>query len=452
MGSCSDQYLREYREASSRLTGGPVVPQTHGARFRALMREVLASPTFEVLMGLVILVNTVTLGIDAELDVTHDSPLWLERLEHVFLSIYTVEICIKLSSHGVRTCFKRGWFIFDLVLVTLGVSYSWMVKPISVHLTGETGSDAGIFQRVIALRVLRLLRMIRALRMLPLLKASWRMVSGLLESWGTMVSMLVLLTLALYLFACLGLEVITKSESVQVTLQEHGLVAHFDSIITIMLTLTQFVTLDSCASIYYPIIKNHPELVFYFFPVIVIVSISLMNLVTAVLVEGGMALAHKDQRELRKEHFQKIKMLDPEFREFFRRVDADGSGTIQVVEMEHLALTCYPDALRDKIDAESLIELWDLLDADGSGDIDEAEFVDGLLILCLAEHDVISNDTLGLTKLIKANQNKSVHIQKTMQHVVVELKAINEGFARLAHTMERRSQRIHAGAPHMVHI
>eukprot|EP00812_Abedinium_dasypus_P010802 NODE_43_length_2491_cov_367.983990.p1 GENE.NODE_43_length_2491_cov_367.983990~~NODE_43_length_2491_cov_367.983990.p1 ORF type:complete len:755 (+),score=193.25 NODE_43_length_2491_cov_367.983990:79-2343(+) len=436
--SGSNTYLREYRESTSSI----LEPLTCFGRSRKQMGEVLQSTAFEVVIGLVIFANAVTLGVDAELDLTNDSPQWLSRLEHVFLAIYTAEICMRLISFGAKANIRKGWFIFDLVLVTSGISYSWVVKPAS-----PSRGDGGMLGQIVALRLLRFLRLMRVLRMLPLLKPAWRMVSGLLESWSTMMSMLVLLVLALYLFACLGLEVITKDALVQETLQEHDLVAHFDSLGVIMLTLVQFVTLDSCAGIYYPIIKNHPELLLYFFPVIVIVSISLMNLVTAVLVEGGMALAHKDGRRMRDERFRKIKLLEPELREFFRRVDADSSGTIQAVEMEHIAPSCYPDGLKDRIRPEWLVDLWDILDDDGSGDVNEAEFVDGLLNLCLAGNDVISKDTLKLTRFMNAALSKSAQIEKTVQLVKAELNTISHGLTRLASAVEIKTHRTRAVAP-----
>eukprot|EP00812_Abedinium_dasypus_P000781 NODE_1092_length_1242_cov_445.692502.p1 GENE.NODE_1092_length_1242_cov_445.692502~~NODE_1092_length_1242_cov_445.692502.p1 ORF type:complete len:363 (-),score=153.68 NODE_1092_length_1242_cov_445.692502:152-1213(-) len=343
-------------------------------------------------------------------------------------------------------CLSRGWFMFDLALVSFSVAHSWVVKPALVSAGTPTGGG-DIFQRLIVLRALRLLRTLRALRVLPLLKASWRMVSGLLESWSTMISMLLLLLLVLYLFACLGLEVITKDENVQQTLREHHLVGNFGSLPMIMLTLVQFVTLDSVAGIYYPIISHHPELVLFFFPVIIVVSISLMNLVTAVLVEGGLTLASHDLSEMRREKQRMIKRLDPEFRSFFQRVDADGDGLIQLIEMEHLPISWFPDALLDKVRAESLLELFDFLDADGSGEVTESEFVDGLLNLVLADNDVISTDTFMLIKLMRVTKSKSDHIEETVQHIKTGVEVAAQRIARLNESVAKLSHRSNAMPP-----
>ena len=62
-----------------------------------------------------------------------------------------------------------------------------------------------------------------------------------------------------------------------------------------MITLSQFVTQDSIAAIYSPLIKARPVLVLYFLALLFIVSIALMNLVTAVLVEGALEHARQEK-------------------------------------------------------------------------------------------------------------------------------------------------------------
>ncbi|CAE7031110.1 Scn11a, partial [Symbiodinium sp. KB8] len=96
-------------------------------------------------------------------------------------------------------------------------------------------------------------------------------------------------------FAVLGLETIASNQemreddNIQRLLDER-----FSSLGVTMMTLTQFVTLDSLSSLYLPLIKKNAWLMFYFLGLIIIVSIALMNLVTAVLVEGALEHARQD--------------------------------------------------------------------------------------------------------------------------------------------------------------
>ena len=65
---------------------------------------------------------------------------------------------------------------------------------------------------------------------------------------------------------------------------------HFPELFVTMLSLVQFVTLDSIGSIYAPLVRKDPLLLIFFMLFILIVSIALMNLVTAVIVEGELCL------------------------------------------------------------------------------------------------------------------------------------------------------------------
>ena len=56
-------------------------------------------------------------------------------------------------------------------------------------------------------------------------------------------------------------------------------------------------TLDSISAVYFPLIEAKPFLVVFFLPILVVVSIGLMNLVTAALVENAMANATQQAEE-----------------------------------------------------------------------------------------------------------------------------------------------------------
>lgn len=45
-------------------------------------------------------------------------------------------------------------------------------------------------------------------------------------------------------------------------------------------------TLDDIADVYYPLVLERPYLCAFFFPILIFISIGLMNLVTAALVEN----------------------------------------------------------------------------------------------------------------------------------------------------------------------
>merc|ERR1711988_449536 len=94
-----------------------------------------------------------------------------------------------------------------------------------------------------------------------------------------------MLFLVIYAFSCLGLELIRNHAAVGNNEDFTRIVdLHFCNIPRIMLTLMQFVAMDSVAAIYTPLIIEDGLLTIYFFAVILTVAIVLMNIVTAVIV------------------------------------------------------------------------------------------------------------------------------------------------------------------------
>jgi len=358
---------------------------------------------FEHTMGIVLLLHAVCIGVQTEIEYREqvcsctEVPLWLQIMEYVFLASYVVELFLRLVAHGFIQ-FKDTWFIFDLILVVLGVG-SFILAPLMA------GNDSMI-EQFLVLRMMRILRLVRTFRMLPVFRVAWKLVSGFISASNTMLSTLALITMLLYMYACLGLELISKD--LALNLDELGVAEHFSSIWMIMLTLVRFVTLDSLADIYTPLIREKPLLIIYFGSLLLIVPISLMNLVTAVIVEAAMEHARQDKDYRRNLQVQRVKELTPKLKDFFRMIDVNGSGEIEMMEIEHLVRSdTIPTEVREVLKLDTFVELMETLDDDGSGTIDEDEFVDGLLNLCLAELNQVPTESVMILKLLRHMRRSS---------------------------------------------
>ncbi|CAK9050610.1 Voltage-dependent T-type calcium channel subunit alpha-1H (Low-voltage-activated calcium channel alpha1 3.2 subunit) (Voltage-gated calcium channel subunit alpha Cav3.2) [Durusdinium trenchii] len=227
-----------------------------------LCRRVVGNNVFECVISVVILVNAIMIGVESDLSIRgEDDQVWLQVMEILFLVVYTVEIVIRLIAHKWKA-FKDPWFDFDLILVVL----SFIGQIFATVLTVPS-----IIQQVLVLRALRLLRLIRAVRMIKQMRTIWRLVSGLLTSCNTMLSTMALLLLVLYIFAILGIEMIANDSTLKAdTLTGPIIEKSFSSLWISFWTLTQFVTMDSIASIYIPLIEKKWELSIYFTLLVVI--------------------------------------------------------------------------------------------------------------------------------------------------------------------------------------
>merc|ERR1719482_894811 len=99
-------------------------------------------------------------------------------------------------------------------------------------------------------KVLRLFRLARTVRLIAQFKVLWMLVRGLLYSLNTIFFTFVIIFLIIYIYACLALELITKSSFRDDDVFNTMVELYFPDMPYTMMTLTQFVTCDSAASIY----------------------------------------------------------------------------------------------------------------------------------------------------------------------------------------------------------
>jgi len=388
---------------------------------------------FDYIVGAVILFNAICVGIESNLSLQNLNMdpeeiaynlQTLENLEYVFLSIYYVELFLRFFAGGWRI-FSRV-IAFDILLVLLGTVAVLHSHLMAAGLTnGSGGSLAQKLEPILVLRVLRLLRLLRALRMVKYFKTLWRLVNGLVHTTSTMISTFVLLLLTIYISACMAIEIISK-DSVLRSAEETRVILDysFSSLGTVMITFVQFVTMDSIASIYLPLVKRRRWLCVFFGLLIVIISVALMNLVTAVLVETAIENSKKDQDFAA----QRIRRLRPQLKKAFRLMDVDGSRTVSREEVV-ASHSHFPSAVLKSVPRGSLPDLFDMLDSDGTGEIGEETFVEGVMEFILSDLSFTAMQELKLLAQMRSWQ----------QSTTTQLSCIHERLKQLKNIAKSRS-------------
>jgi Ca2+-binding EF-hand superfamily protein len=228
----------------------------------------------------------------------------------------------------------------------------------------------------------------------------------------------------------MGVEVITKPQLVLRAagdLENHEydelVTNHWGSIPLTMLTLIQFATVDSVGSIYVPMCRQYPLLTLYFVSFLLLVTVCLMNLVTAVIVESSLSQAAQD-KEVEKLHKAKVvEKLMPKLREMFKKLDSDGNGDITLAEFGK----CDKDT-REKLcnlfDTDDLVELFEILDVDDGGSISIDEFCDELTKLAITQQ---SMDQIRLMKQMNAMRLSILEQNKTSTEMMQMIYGISEG-------------------------
>jgi hypothetical protein len=244
-------------------------------------------------------------------------------------------------------------------------------------------------------RMIRVARLTRTFRLLVQFRTLWLLVYGLKASLSTIVWAFVLIMGLVYVFAILGMEMVPPPEWADMSSLRGGdgiellpeadqiAIFHFGDLTNAMISLVQLLTLDSSAEFYRPLIAETGQSQGLFFTVYValfmlFVSIALMNLVTAVILENSLAQASEDKELMIKNENARKLALVPKLRAMFSELDEDESGEVSLDEIQN-APKELKDTLQHMTSMDDLGELFGLLDYDNSGFVDVEEFLEGVL-------------------------------------------------------------------------
>eukprot|EP00747_Dinoflagellata_sp_TGD_P002512 gnl/TRDRNA2_/TRDRNA2_104586_c0_seq1.p1 gnl/TRDRNA2_/TRDRNA2_104586_c0~~gnl/TRDRNA2_/TRDRNA2_104586_c0_seq1.p1 ORF type:complete len:449 (+),score=60.90 gnl/TRDRNA2_/TRDRNA2_104586_c0_seq1:68-1348(+) len=372
---------------------------------RGHLSNMISSGRFDYAMAVVIIANSVCMAVESSWSLSGWDTTVLRNIENGFLAVFIIELGTILFVKG-RVVLKDFWFVFDAILVVCGVVSFFIIEPLADVSDGPEQLTQNL-ESMLILRLMRLLRLLRALRLLPMFDTLWRLTNGLLSSAGTIFSVVMLLLLSLWIFANFAIEIITKgikycggdAECEEITNR------HFSGLIESMITLVQFVTMDSISAIYVPLIKQRPSLILYFGFLMAVVSITLMNLVTAVLVEHAMETAHQDTELQKLQQRNKMRKLSPQLIELFELIDANGDGMITTDEIARYIsdgkIMTFSEELAAILTPDTMMDIFDILDVDRSGNIDKVEFVEGILCMQLSDVPIETTHMIKMLRLLR---------------------------------------------------
>ena len=214
----------------------------------------------------IIVFNAVTLGLETSVTVRAYAGDLLGWVERAVLTIFVVEILIKLYAYRLQF-FRSGWNTFDFVIV--GIS----LVP-----------DAG------PLAILRALRILRLLRLLTKMQRLRRIVESLLRAIPSIGWIAVLLLMVFYIFAVMGTKMFGESFP-----------DDFGHLGLSMYSLFQIMTLESWSEeISRPIMERYPLAWLYFVTFILVTAFTVLNLFIGIIV-SAMQEQHYEEEEVRRQ-------------------------------------------------------------------------------------------------------------------------------------------------------
>jgi voltage-gated sodium channel len=218
---------------------------------RERTRALIEHPRFQRLIVGIILLNAATLGMETVPAIEADYAHLLSAVDHVALYIFVAELLAKV--YVERSRFLRDpWNIFDAVIVGIALA-----------------PFAG------GLSVLRSLRILRALRLLSVVPSLRRVVSALLRAMPGMSSIVLLLSLVLYVAAVMATKLYGETAP-----------SRFGSLPTSLFTLYQTMTGDDWGNIAREVMRFHPAAWVFFTIFILVCTFVVLNLFMAVVVSA----------------------------------------------------------------------------------------------------------------------------------------------------------------------
>jgi len=303
--------------------------------WRIRAAKVVLSQAFETCMGAVIICNMGLIIHEADTDAQcypeyaeryDECPVrstlvrWLWQMNMALLGIYSVECCAR--------CYVERWLYFSNV---------WNMIDLLTVILGWGGTLLEGMVNVSLLRMCRVVRLARAARVLISIPEFYLLITGLYSSVKAIIFGSVILMSAILVWAIIAVELLHPVNSL-VDYTEQYPCDHcrdgFESVFAAGLTLfQQIVAGDAWGEISVPLVKEHPPAAFILFAILMSVSLGVMNLILAVIVERAAEAQNNDEaQKLKVKDLERTKNME-ELAKLCAGLDDDGNGLMSLEEI-----------------------------------------------------------------------------------------------------------------------
>jgi voltage-gated sodium channel len=222
-----------------------------GSTREAGLRAFIEHPLFERVIIALILINALTLGLEAIPSIESVHGAWLDWIDRVIVGVFVVEIGLRLIVY--RSAFFRDpWSLFDLAIVAIA-----------------------LIPQSASLSVLRSLRVLRALRLISRVPSMRRVVTALLSAVPGMGSIMALLGLLVYVASVIATGLFGQAAP-----------QYFGSLGASLFTLFHVMTLEGWPDVARTVMAEVPSAWVFFLIYILISTFAVLNLFIAVIVNA----------------------------------------------------------------------------------------------------------------------------------------------------------------------
>lgn len=386
----SDGNLRRRRFASLR------VENADNEKPRSFVTRMVLHPAFDLAFALVVVTNSIYIGMEVQYSMTNLSNAGnfvFHIIGAIYAFLFTIELGLRIWGLGCRTFFCSqdwAWSLLDIFIVATSLWEFGLFLMDALATDGDAGSISGV-SGLKAFRIVRLTRLLKTVKLMRIFRfvlALRMLITSILHTLKSLFWALILLLLIVYVFAVLFVQAVHDHRTeVGVSLSEEEISAYdryFDSLPTTMITL--FMSISSGVSwehAMFPLMKISPLWMLCFLFFVSFTYFAVLNVITAVFCESAIESAQNDQFTVvqsilanKESHLEKVRTL-------FLRLGAADNGFITFQMLEE---SINSEAVHEYFQSLGL-DIWDawtffrLLDSDGGGEVEVEEFLMGCLRL-----------------------------------------------------------------------
>eukprot|EP00928_Gymnodinium_smaydae_P029897 TRINITY_DN22387_c0_g3_i1.p1 TRINITY_DN22387_c0_g3~~TRINITY_DN22387_c0_g3_i1.p1 ORF type:complete len:623 (+),score=125.21 TRINITY_DN22387_c0_g3_i1:89-1870(+) len=352
------------------------------------LRGFIKSGAFDRISALLLMSNAVFIGIQVENSFAGKPPFWVEVIDYVFCVLFIIELAARIWGFGCSHfwCNKedRKWNHFDFYIVLLST-----VDAVISLVSAGNDSPLGNVSVLRVIRIVRITRVLRIIRVMKFFKDLRILVSAIASTLKTASFALLLIFFTIYIFGIAITQLVSehiKESALQgnpVPLDD-DMYVFFGSILWTMFSL--FMTIAGgidWKDASDPLFKVGGIAVFFYLLYVLLMVFCVMNVLTGMFCESAIDTAASDRENVIQIQLQEKHRFVETLQMMFNEMDEEHQGKLLLDHFKaHLEKEHMQALLRSlEIEVRDAITLFELLDADGSGEVDIDEFVTGCITL-----------------------------------------------------------------------
>mmetsp|Transcript_10890 Transcript_10890/g.19396 ORF Transcript_10890/g.19396 Transcript_10890/m.19396 type:complete len:543 (+) Transcript_10890:25-1653(+) len=396
--------------------------------------RIVRSRAFDSCSAVLLLSNAVFIGFQVQSAFLEEPPIVIAVIDWFFCVAFLIELIGRLVGYGCIYYWcnpeDRLWNSFDFVIVLMSTVDTIIAS------TAAPGSGDTLLSNISVLRVVRVVRIIRVLRVIRVMKFFQDLrilLAAIVSTLKTASFAFLLILLIMYMFgialAQLTAEYLkTQAREGSPVDDESDMVFFFGSVSKALLCLFMTITggIDWKDAVV-PLMEIGPITTFLYLFYVGMMVLCIMNVLLGIFCQCALDTAANDKENVIQLQLQDKKRFVDTLQTLFMGWDDSGDGMCSLEEFRsHLDDDNTQALLRSlEIESRDAVALFELLDSDGSGEVDLNEFVTGCITLrggAKAVHmekvsstskvlfDRMTEIDLKVSTLLKANTSKRAFV------------------------------------------